>query len=50
MNKSEKIKSRLLKIYKKNNPSKPTNLKKVLKINQDIIENKLKFPSKFLKI
>ena len=49
MNKSEKIKSRLLKIYKKNNPSKPTNLKKVLKINQDIIENKLKFPSKFFK-
>ena len=44
---NNKIKNKLLKIYEEDNPSEPTNLKKILKINTDIIENKLKFPGRF---
>ena len=42
------IKSELLKLYKKNNPSLPTNLKKLIKINEQIFK-KLSFPARFFK-
>ena len=42
------IKGELLKLYKKNNPSLPTNLKKKLKINGEIFK-KLSFPPRFFK-
>lgn len=47
-NKQNLIKGELLKLYKKNNPSLPTNLKKRLKINEEIF-NKLSFPPRFFK-
>lgn len=42
------IKSELLKLYKKTNPSLPTNLKKLIKINEQIFK-KLSFPARFFK-
>jgi SAM-dependent methyltransferase len=42
------IKSELLKLYKKNNPSLPTNIKKKIKINEEIFK-KLSFPPRFFK-
>lgn len=45
---SELIKNKLLKLYKKNNPSNPTNLNKRLKIAQNDLE-KLSFPLRFFK-
>ena len=46
---SELIKNKLLKLYKKNNPSNPTNLNKRLKIAQNDLE-KLSFPLKIFEI
>jgi 2-polyprenyl-3-methyl-5-hydroxy-6-metoxy-1,4-benzoquinol methylase len=46
--KNSLIKKKLYDLYKKNNPSIPTNLKKRLKINQSIFE-KLSFPLRFFK-
>lgn len=40
------IKDKLLRLYKKNNPSLPTNLKERMKINQNALE-KLSFPVRF---
>ena len=42
------IKSELLKLYKKNNLSLPTNIKKKIKINEEIFK-KLSFPPRFFK-
>jgi len=45
---SNLIKNKLLKLYKKNNPSNPTSLKKRMKIAQSDLE-KLSFPLRFFK-
>jgi len=42
------IKSELLKLYKRNNPSLPTNMKKKLEKNEEIFK-KLSFPPRFFK-
>jgi SAM-dependent methyltransferase len=43
------IKAELLKLYKKNNPSLPSNLNKLINIYKDSFENKLAFPLRFFK-
>lgn len=43
------IKAELLKLYKKNNPSLPTNLNKLINIIKNSLENKLAFPLRFFK-
>ena len=43
------IKAELLKLYKKNNPSLPSNLNKLINIYRDSFENKLAFPLRFFK-
>lgn len=49
LKKNIEIKKKLLKLYKKDNPTNPTNFKKQYKIYSDVFEKLLKFPFRFFK-